>query len=196
MLGAAGPIAKGASAEATKTPAPPDEETQRMETQRAMAPHGLDTLVGERWAQAQAEQQREDTIEGALIRYGIDHDLAEDIYDSAVRNGIEPDIAFGLVNTESTFDHRAVSHVGARGLTQVMPRTAEWLRPGTTAEDLFNRAVNLDLGFSYLRDLIDKYNGDLRLALLAYNRGPGTVDRVLDQGGDPNNGYADMVMSG
>jgi soluble lytic murein transglycosylase-like protein len=43
---------------------------------------------------------------------------------------------------------------------------------------------------------MDKYDGDQRLALLAYNRGPGTVDRVLKRGGDPDNGYADAVISG
>ena len=61
---------------------------------------------------------------------------------------------------------------------------------------LFDRALNLDLGFRYLRSLIDKYDGNVRLALLAYNRGPGTVDRILARGGDPDNGYADRVLSG
>lgn len=192
MAGAAAPMAKGTEAR----PAQPPPEAMQRQAMVSPEPGDLDEAVGERWATAQAEQLRADTIEGAMVRYGIDRDLAEDIFDAAVANDIEPDIAFGLVNTESTFDHRAVSHVGARGLTQVMPRTAQWLRPGTTAEDLFDRHLNLDLGFSYLRDLIDKYDGNVRLALLAYNRGPGTVDRVLRQGGDPNNGYADRVLGG
>ena len=76
-----------------------------------------------------------------------------------------------------------------------MPRTAKWLRPGTTAEDLFDRATNLDLGFSYLRDLIDKYNGNTKLALLAYNRGPGTVDKILKRGGDPERISLSLVES-
>jgi soluble lytic murein transglycosylase-like protein len=131
-----------------------------------------------------------------MMVYDIPRSLAEQIHDIAIDNDIEPELAFGLVKTESAFDNRAVSNVGARGLTQVMPRTARWLQPGTTIEDLYNRAFNLNMGFGYLRDLIDKYDGDVRLALLAYNRGPGTVDRVLDRGGDPDNGYADMVLSG
>ena len=84
----------------------------------------------------------------------------------------------------------------ARGLTQVMPRTARWLMPGTTAEDLYDRQTNLRLGFRYLNQLIDKYRGDVKLALTAYNRGPGTVDRVLKRGGNPDNGYADKVLGG
>lgn len=162
----------------------------------ARRPGGVEAAVGERWARAEAEQIREDTVEGAMIRYGISRGLAEDIFDAAVGNDIDPDVAFGLVNTESSFDTRAISSVGARGLTQVMPRTADWLRPGTAADELFDRRLNLDLGFGYLRSLIDDYDGDLRLALLAYNRGPGTVDRVLERGGDPDNGYADKVLSG
>ena len=114
--------------------------------------------------------------------------------DVARQEGIEPNLAYGLVKTESTFQEKAVSPVGARGLTQVLPRTARWLLPGTSAEDLFDRRTNLRVGFKYLSDMIDKYRGDVKLALLAYNRGPGTVDRELSRGADPDNGYADKVM--
>ena len=89
-----------------------------------------------------------------------------------------------------------MSKVGAIGLTQLMPRTAAWLLPGTSKADLVNPDVNLPLGFKYLKSLIDRYNGNTRMALLAYNRGPGIVDRVLRQGKDPNNGYADKVLGG
>ena len=131
----------------------------------------------------------------AIERFGIDRHMAEDIFDAARESGIEPDIAYGLVKTESTFRERSVSPVGARGLTQVMPRTAQWLRPGISAEDLFDRRTNLRLGFQYLSRLVEKYSGDVKLALLAYNRGPGTVDRALDRGQDPDNGYADKVFA-
>ncbi|HEY8484978.1 MAG TPA: lytic transglycosylase domain-containing protein, partial [Longimicrobiales bacterium] len=142
------------------------------------------------------EQAREDTINRAIARYGISRKLAEDIYDAARAEKIDPRLAYGLVNTESAFKTRAVSSVGARGLTQVMPRTARWLVPGTTAEDLFDPHTNLRIGFRYLRYLLDKYGGNRRLALLAYNRGPGIVDRILARGGDPDNGYADKVLRG
>jgi hypothetical protein len=62
--------------------------------------------------------------------------------------------------------------------------------------ELRDPQVNLSIGFRYLRELIDKYDGDERMALLAYNRGPGTVDRVLKRGGNPDNGYAGFVRTG
>jgi soluble lytic murein transglycosylase-like protein len=100
------------------------------------------------------------------------------------------------VFVESTFRERAVSHVGARGLAQVMPRTARWLEPSVSTGELFDPEVNLELGFRYLRQMIDRYDGDLFKALTAYNRGPGTVDRILRRGGNPDNGYARKVMEG
>jgi soluble lytic murein transglycosylase-like protein len=147
-------------------------------------------------AMSQEEQERESHVEAAMERYNIKRDLAEDIYDVARESNIEPKLAYGLIKTESTFNEKAVSHVGARGLTQVMPRTAAWLVPGTTTQDLYDRQTNLRLGFRYLDQMIDKYKGDVRLALLAYNRGPGTVDKVLKRGGNPDNGYADKVLRG
>ena len=156
----------------------------------------LEGEVGNYWAESEADMVREQTIEGAVTRYDINQTLAEKIYDAAERHDIEPDIAYGLVFTESTFRLKAVSHVGARGLTQLMPRTAQWLDPSVNISDLYNADKNLDLGFKYLRQLIDKYDGNVENALTAYNRGPGTVDRILDRGGNPDNGYAGKVLAG
>jgi soluble lytic murein transglycosylase-like protein len=154
-----------------------------------------DQLV-ERIAETREDAARREQVEQAVDRYGIDEALAEDIYDIARETNIEPRLAYGLVKTESTFNERAVSPVGARGLTQVMPRTAAWLVPGTKTQDLYDRQTNLRLGFTYLDQMITKYKGNVRLALLAYNRGPGTVDKVLKKGGNPDNGYADKVLRG
>ncbi len=164
-------------------------------TQAAQATD-LDSSVSEAWAEANAAAVREQTVQGAVTHYNIDSELATQIYDAATRHQIEPDVAYGLVFTESTFRQRAVSNVGARGLTQVMPRTARWLKPGTTARDLYDPATNLDVGFRYLKRLIDRYDGDVETALTAYNRGPGTVDRILKRGGNPDNGYAGKVLTG
>jgi hypothetical protein len=156
----------------------------------------LEGEVGDYWAEAAEAVVRDQTIEGAAVRYGISAELAQKIYDAAAEHDIEPDVAYGLVFVESTFRERAVSHVGARGLAQVMPRTAQWLDPTVRTADLFDPEVNLDLGFRYLRQMIDKYDGNVHNALTAYNRGPGTVDRILRRGGNPDNGYAGKVLGG
>ena len=170
-------------------------KAQRTAADPARADADLETNVGNVWAEAEEAIVRNHTVEGAVVAYGIEADLAEDIYDAAVRNEIEPDMAYGLVFTESTFRERAVSHVGARGLTQLMPRTAQWLDPSVATSDLFRRDVNLNLGFRYLRQLLDKYDDNAHHALTAYNRGPGTVDRILERGGNPDNGYAGKVLA-
>ncbi|HEX7091240.1 MAG TPA: lytic transglycosylase domain-containing protein [Longimicrobiales bacterium] len=193
LAGAAAPLAAAvATAPTGKQPQPRQQRrAPAPQAARPRPPRGIEVR-----APSPAEEVRNAAVERAMQRYDISRDLAEDIYDAAVEADIDPALAYGLVKTESNFDHRAVSNVGARGLTQLMPRTARWLMPGISNEDLFDRQINLRLGFHYLRDLIDQYDGNIRLALLAYNRGPGTVDRVLARGGDPNNGYADMVLSG
>jgi soluble lytic murein transglycosylase-like protein len=127
-------------------------------------------------------------------RYGIPADLAERIEQIALAEGIDTRVAFGLVATESEFNRRAVSPVGAVGYTQLMPSTARYFRPGVEREALFDRDTNLRIGFRFLRTLIDKYNGNLELALLAYNRGPERVDAILRAGGDPDNGYPRLVL--
>ena len=134
-------------------------------------------------------------VERAMDRFDIDRELAEDIHDVAVTEGVAPSLAYGLVQAESSFRERVVSYAGALGLTQVLPSTARWVLdvpPGDEA--LFDRRTNLRAGFRYLRYLQERYGGDMRLALLAYNRGPGTVEGVLEEGVDPDNGYADRVL--
>lgn len=144
----------------------------------------------------QLERDRLSKIVDYSQRYEIPADLAASIYDVALAEGVEPGLAFGLVRVESQFVQKAVSHMGAVGLTQVMPRTAFSLDPELGYSDLFRRDTNLHLGFSYLRLMLQRYRGDLRLALLAYNRGPATVDAIRRRGGDPANGYARAVLGG
>ncbi|HSJ26452.1 MAG TPA: lytic transglycosylase domain-containing protein [Longimicrobiales bacterium] len=193
LAGLAIPMAKATSPEAT-----PETEPATEDQDLASVASGEDTeeALAEQIAESREDEARSQQVEQAVDRYGIDRDLAEDIYDAAREASIEPRLAYGLIKTESTFNERAVSPVGARGLTQVMPRTAAWLVPGTRTQDLYDRETNLRLGFTYLNQMIDKYKGDVRLALLAYNRGPGTVDKVLKRGGNPDNGYADKVLRG
>ena len=129
-------------------------------------------------------------------KYRIAADLASSIYDVAMAEGIEPDLGFRLVRLESEFNERAVSPVGAVGLTQVMPATAQYFVKGATREKLYDRETNLRVGFRYLRTLIREYKGNLKIALLVYNRGPAAVDAALGMGLDPANGYDRIVMKG
>jgi soluble lytic murein transglycosylase-like protein len=136
----------------------------------------------------------------AIIRYSgkfeIPADLATAIYDIALSEGIDPDVAFRLVQIESRFKARALSNKSAIGYTQIQPATARFYEPGLSVEQLYERDVNLRIGFRFLKDLIRRYDGDLELALVAYNRGPGRVEEILLQGGDPSNGYAEAVLKG
>jgi soluble lytic murein transglycosylase-like protein len=129
-------------------------------------------------------------------QFKIPETLANQIHSAAVSEGIEPRVAFGLVQVESSFRRTAISSVGAVGYTQLLPSTARWIAPGTTRSQLFHPPTNLRVGFKYLNYLKKKYNGNMRLALTAYNRGPGTVDRILKQGRNPENGYATKVLRG
>ncbi len=164
------------------------------------------------WAEWRALRQSLDTTVGALElaqlrlaraeeiitfsdRYQIPADLAALIYDTALREAIDPDLAFRLVKVESGFNRRGLSRAGAVGLAQVLPATARTYEPGITIEGLYEPATNLRIGFRYLHDLFLTY-GDLRLALLAYNRGPTRVAELLGEGQDPGNGYAASVMRG
>jgi soluble lytic murein transglycosylase-like protein len=126
--------------------------------------------------------------------YEVPDALALEIYNAAVESGIDPEVAFGLVRTESEFKNYATSRVGAIGLTQLMLPTANWFKKGITELELRESGTNLRIGFRYLKELIDRYDGNLELALTAYNRGTGTVDRVLKRGGNPDNGYAGKVL--
>lgn len=200
ITGAAAPVAMARYQGAMRTN-PSHEQILSMSPATGIS----DRAVAQAWraanaeAAVKAEDPRETKISEKVQKYqkmGLDRELAESIYDIALEHDIDPDVAFGLVRTESEFKSYATSHVGAMGLTQLMPKTADWLKPGTRESDLRDPETNLSIGFKYLRQLIDKYEGDERLALLAYNRGPGTVDRVLDRGGDPDNGYAEAVISG
>ncbi len=169
-----------------------DESTEAVQ---ADATHAARTAVQAAWRAKLLERERERVSLKYADRFGISLSLAHEIHMAAIEAEVDPELAFGLVRAESSFRPKAVSPVGAVGLTQLMPSTAEWVRPGTSRSQLFDPRLNLRVGFRYLRMLLDQYE-DPKLALTAYNRGPGTVDRLLESGADPDNGYTKFVKTG
>ena len=145
---------------------------------------------------AERESRRARALLMYSARFDVDVELAALIYDIALQAGIDPELGFRVVYAESRFNPRAISSAGAFGLAQVMPKTARIFDPDLANEDLFDSEINLRIGFRYLRAMMDKYGGDLSLALLAYNRGPTRLQTLIDGGLDPRNGYASSVLEG
>ena len=123
---------------------------------------------------------------GASTAFGAEIDAA------AASNGIDPSLLKGLVSQESGFDPNARSGAGAVGLTQLMPGTAAAL--GVT--NPLDPAQSLQGGAKYLRQQLDRFGGDEKLALAAYNAGPGAVAKY---GGVPpyseTQNYVNSVLS-
>ena len=144
---------------------------------------------------SQTEGNRLLAVQRFSTEYEITADLAAAVYSAAILEGLRPELAFQLVKIESGFRRTAVSSAGAIGLTQLKPSTAQWVDPTTTREMLWDAGTNLRVGFRYLSILLSQYSGNERLALLAYNRGPGRVGELLALGRDPANGYARRVLA-
>ncbi len=141
------------------------------------------------------EPEPDTTATTYALRYSVSLELATQILSTARAEGIDPDLGFRLIRVESRFQPRARGPAGALGLTQLMPGTARGVDPSLRTEaDVLEPKNNLRVGFRYLRGLLEMFDGDVRLALLAYNRGEGTVARALKRGADPENGYSRKVL--
>ena len=113
---------------------------------------------------------------------------------------VEPALALGLIRQESNFNTEALSPVGARGLMQLMPATAQSVaqRLGAGSVNLAalstDPAYNMRLGTAYLGSLLDQFGGAMPYAVAGYNAGPGRVADWLATNGDPTIGKGlDMV---
>lgn len=185
-----------------------EHTTATASTDKAVAPDAsfvarpLDSLATEladvrgELASLKLQLERSKAIVTYSAKYQIPADLAGAIYDIARSEDIDPSLAFRLVKIESNFKANARSGMNAIGYTQLQLGTARFYRPGVTENDLFNRDVNLRIGLRFLSDLLAKFDNDVHLALLAYNRGPARIEQILASGGDPKNGYSEAVLRG
>ena len=139
------------------------EEASSAELVEAVRDHGRSF---ELFRDLAADRDRRVVISG--LPYG------DAIWRAAERWGVDPLLLASMVENESGFDAAAVSQQGALGLMQVLPETADLFRPQS---DLLDPVVNLEVGARYIAVQVRQFNGDLPLALAAYNAGPGNVLR-------------------
>jgi hypothetical protein len=95
------------------------------------------------------------------------------VHEKAREYNIDPSLVKAVIKTESNWNYMAVSRKGAMGLMQLMPSTANDMN----VHNPFNPEENIEGGIKYLKYLLERFNGDLTLALAAYNAGPKTVEK-------------------
>ncbi len=124
----------------------------------------------------------------------------EAIYDQSVKYGYDPLFILAIIQTESSFLNRAVSRVGARGLMQIRPATGREIARKKKIrwkglKTLHTPWSNVEMGMYYLYQLTERFDGDIRIALEAYNNGPTRIRRLMIKGEKPHFRYTNKVLN-
>lgn len=127
-----------------------------------------------------------------------EENVARAVVHEAKRHDLDPALVLAVIQVESGGFNFATSHVGALGLMQLLPSTAEELANRANldwrgTDSLFDPVMNVKLGTAYIKHLADKY-GDVSTALAAYNWGPGRIDRRIRKGSSVPSVYIERVM--
>jgi soluble lytic murein transglycosylase len=122
------------------------------------------------------------TIPTEILRAYYPLGFADEIRQGARRSGLPPYLVAGIIRQESGFDPRATSDVGARGLMQLMPTTAREVATSLGRryhpDDLYDPGTSILLGSTYFSRLLKMFDGNVELALAAYNGGPNRIRRL------------------
>ncbi len=164
-------------------------------------------LLEQKNAALQEKAERLAFIDSLAVEFGISPTIVATV-DEYARQYVDPSqpewrliqtpefmthLMLSIIYTESKGDPQAVGdHGKARGLTQIWLSTAQQYGP-VTAEQLLEPEVNVKYSFEHFQYLLKRYRGNLAMALYSWNRGQGTVDRLLRYGQTPNNGYGHRV---
>jgi len=122
-----------------------------------------------------------------VLRINYPKKYEEHVNKYAEENGLDPLLVFAIIKTESNFDTNVVSSSKAIGLMQLLETTAKEKaekqgNPIDSAVELYDPELNINLGCDYFAELLKAYNGNMNLAIAAYNAGIGNVNKWIKEG--------------